>query len=75
MSQITLYLDNEAELLLRQAAQAAGLSNSKWVAELIKKYARQEWPAELKALAGAFSDFPLRDETMQQSKDLPRIDF
>lgn len=75
MSQVTLYLDNEAEQLLRQSAQAAGLSNSKWVADLIKKHARQEWPAELIALAGAFSDFPLRDNTLQHTEDLPRVDF
>ena len=31
MSQVTLYLDSEAEKLLRQSAQAAGLSNSKWI--------------------------------------------
>ena len=55
MSQITLYLDDEAEQLLRQSAQAAGLSNSKWIAELIKKHARQEWPTELKNLAGGYT--------------------
>lgn len=56
MSQVTLYLDNEAEQLLRQSAQAASLAN-------------REWPAELIALAGAFSDFPLRDGTLQQTED------
>jgi len=75
MSQITLYLDNEAEQLLRQSAQAAGLSNSKWIAGLIKKHARQEWPIELKNLAGTFADFPLRDNSLQQAQDLPRVDF
>lgn len=75
MSQITLYLDDEAEQLLRQSAQAAGLSNSKWIAELIKKHARQEWPIELKNLAGAFVDFPLRDNSLQQTADSPRIGF
>ncbi len=75
MSQITLYLDDETERLLREAAQASGLSNSKWVAELIKKYAHQEWPQELLGLAGAFDDFPLRDETMQQGQDFPRVGF
>jgi hypothetical protein len=75
MSQVTLYLDGEAENLLRQSAQAAGLSNSKWVAQLIKKHARQEWPTELKALAGSFADFPLRDNELQQGIDMPRVGF
>ena len=75
MSQVTVYLDDEAENLLRQSAQAAGLSNSKWITQLIKKHARQEWPSELKALAGAFSDFPLRDNDLQQHIDTPRVGF
>ena len=75
MSQITLYLDDEAEQLLRQSAQAAGLSNSKWIAELIKKHARQEWPTELKNLAGSFADFPLRDNNLQHAEDTPRVGF
>ena len=44
-------------------------------AQLIKKHARQEWPTELKALAGSFADFPLRDNELQQSIDTPRIGF
>ncbi|HRH92148.1 MAG TPA: hypothetical protein PLW01_09550 [Agitococcus sp.] len=75
MSQITLYLDDEAEQLLRQSAQAAGLSNSKWIAELIKKHARQEWPKELKNLAGSFADFPLRENKLQHAEDTPRVGF
>ncbi|XID75178.1 hypothetical protein ACF3NA_01010 [Alkanindiges sp. WGS2144] len=75
MSQITLYLDDEIEQLLRQSAKLSGVSNSKWVADLIKKHARQQWPVTLTQLAGSFTDFPLRDETLQEGKDPDRIIF
>ncbi|MBW7903099.1 MAG: CopG family transcriptional regulator [Rhodocyclaceae bacterium] len=63
------------EALLAQAAQACGLSKSRWVAELIRQHARDVWPAECATLAGAFSDFPLRDELPLQGNDVPRIGF
>ncbi len=75
MSQVTLYFDDETEQLLRQSAQQAGLSNSKWVAQLIQQHTQQHWPSELLALAGAFADFPLRGEDDQLPDDLPRVMF
>jgi hypothetical protein len=58
MSQITLYLDNESERQLRVAARGSGLSLSKWVASMIRKRARRQWPENVKRLAGAWKDFP-----------------
>lgn len=77
MPQITLYLDDEAESLLRSCAQAAGLSNSRWVAELIRTHAHAEWPAAVLASAGAFPDFPLAESLRSalQTPDLTRIGF
>jgi predicted transcriptional regulator len=74
MAQITLYLDDDTETLLAQAAQASGLSRSRWVAEAIRQYAHQAWPEECLALAGAFLDFPLREDSAS-TLDLPRIGF
>lgn len=62
MLKITLYLDDEDEVLLRNYAKNAGLSNSEWVANLIRQNAKTQWPAEILQLAGAFPDFPLRGE-------------
>ena len=78
MSQITLYLDDEAEVLLRSCAQSAGLSNSKWVANLIHQYAKNaktQWPTEILQLAGAFPDFPLHNEQSTEIPDVQRIGF
>ncbi|MDR3054549.1 MAG: ribbon-helix-helix domain-containing protein [Zoogloeaceae bacterium] len=77
MSQITLYLDDATQTLVEQASEANGLSKSRWVAEMIRKYARHEWPAECLKLAGAFPDFPLCDDLNQPNPaaDAPRIGF
>lgn len=75
MSQITLYLDDATQALVEQAAQANGLSKSRWVADIIRKYATHEWPQDCLALAGRFADFPLREDIPSPSADVPRLGF
>ena len=66
MSPITLYLDEATQALVEQAAKAHGLSTSRWVAGIIRKYAAQEWPQDCLALAGRFADFPLHEDGASQ---------
>jgi len=76
MSQITLYLDDATQALVEQAAQANGVSKSRWVAEIIRKYAAHEWPQDCLSLAGRFADFPLREDSpAAQPADVPRLGF
>ena len=76
MSQITLYLDDATQALVEQAAQANGMSKSRWVAEIIRKYAAQEWPIDCVALAGRFADFPLLEAPpASEAADVTRIGF
>lgn len=76
MPQITLYLDDATQALVEQAAQANGVSKSRWVAEIIRKYAAHEWPQDCLALAGSFADFPLREESPASLlADVPRLGF
>ena len=76
MSQITLYLDDATQALVDRAAQANGLSKSRWVAEIIRKYAAHEWPQDCLTLAGRFADFPLREESPASlPTDVPRVGF
>jgi hypothetical protein len=77
MSQITLYLDDETDALLSAAAATSGLSKSRWVAEVIRRYAADAWPADCRNLAGAFPDFPLRESEASEAQppDLPRLGF
>ncbi len=76
MAQITLYLDDATQALVEQAAQATGVSKSRWVADIIRKYAAHEWPQDCLAFAGIFADFPLREQSMTSvTPDVTRIGF
>jgi hypothetical protein len=77
MSQITLYLDDATQALVDQAALANGMSKSRWVAEIIRKYAAHEWPRDCLELAGRFADFPLckEDGGSGLPADTPRLGF
>ena len=76
MPQITLYLDDATQALVDEAARANGMSKSRWVAEIIRKYAAEEWSKDCLALAGRFPDFPLREDSPAAlSADVPRIGF
>lgn len=58
MGQVTLYLDGETAARMRKAARAAGLSQSRWLVELVRERTADEWPDAVRALAGAWRDFP-----------------
>ena len=62
MGQVTLYLDPETEERMKAAAKAAGVSQSRWVAELIRYKTATEWPASIARLAGAWADLPSLEE-------------
>jgi hypothetical protein len=73
VAQITIYLDDTAERRVKAAARKAGVSVSRWVAELVENRTRTEWPAEVLELAGAWPDFPdLEDLRAQAGKDRRR---
>ena len=77
MSQVTLYLDEETDRALSEAASRSGMTRSRWVSQLIRRHAQDKWPQECLALAGAFPDFPLSEQQAQagQPADSPRIAF
>lgn len=67
MAQVTIYLDDAAEKRVKAAARKAGVSVSRWVAELVENRTRMEWPAEVLELAGAWPDFPDPEELRRQA--------
>jgi hypothetical protein len=72
MGRITLFLDDETAEKMKKAAKAAGLSPSRWVAELIReKMATTGWPASVVRLAGAWAgdDFPSLEEIRKSPVD------
>jgi hypothetical protein len=58
MAQVTLYLDEETIKRVRRAARASGLSQSRWLAELVREKTARQWPDAVRELAGAWGDFP-----------------
>jgi hypothetical protein len=43
---------------MRAYAKAKNISQSQWVANLIREKLQTEWPDHVAALAGAWTDFP-----------------
>ena len=62
MAQITIYLDKETEEKMRAYVKAKNISQSQWVASLIREKLQSEWPDHVAALAGAWKDFPSLEE-------------
>lgn len=69
MIQITIYLDEETAEQMRAFVQSRQISQSKWIADLIREKLDDEWPDHIAELAGAWADSP-DAETLR--KDLGR---
>lgn len=73
MVQVTVCLDDELEIRMRAAADAARLPQSAWLARLIQERLADRWPEDVAALAGAWNDFPETDALRKGlSHDVPR---
>lgn len=76
MAQLTIYLDDTVLALVKAATKTAGISQSQWVAEAIRRRVTTEWPASVLALAGAWPDFPTAEQIREsQGDDLSRERF
>ena len=62
MGQVTIYLDDEIEKKMREEAKAVHLSQSKWIANLIRQKLTNQWPETVAGLAGAWEKFPEAEE-------------
>jgi len=62
MGQVTIYLEDEIEKKMRTAAKAMHISQSKWIAGIIKEKISDEWPKSISKLAGAWQDLPTAEE-------------
>lgn len=64
MSQVTIYIDDDTEERTRKAARAAGVSLSRWIADVLRSRVGAAWPADVVALGGSWrrqDDGPERD--------------
>lgn len=74
MSQVTIYLDADTAARMRKAAKAAGVSQSRWIARLIRQKTANEWPEAVRRLAGAWPDLPSPEELRRTvGKDARRM--
>lgn len=62
MAQITIYLDDEVLALVKEATKGAGVSQSQWIADAVRRRIKREWPASVVALAGCWPDFPSAEQ-------------
>lgn len=76
MAQVTLYIDEATQKRLREVAARRKVSQSQFVADLIRKATANEWPAEVLALAGSIPDFPTAEELRAgYGPDAPRPEW
>lgn len=74
MPQVTLYIDDDTQASLRNAAARNQVSQSQFVAELIRHATRTTWPDEVLALAGSLTEFPSAEELRAgMGVDAPRV--
>ena len=71
MIQVTIYLDDEIEKRMTASAKAMKLSKSKWIADAIREKLIDEWPADVRELAGSWKDFP----TLEELREMERRNF
>ena len=73
MAQVTLYLDDETADRMEAAAKAAGVSRSRWLAEVVRARLATEWPEDVRTLAGAWREAPTAEELRTGAgADVPR---
>lgn len=73
MGQVTIYLEEEIEKRMTANAKAMKLSKSKWIANVIREKLVDEWPANVRELAGGWEDFPTLEEIREtEQQDITR---
>ena len=73
MAQVTIYLDKDTEEKMKEYTKSKDISQSQWIAGLIREKLLTEWPEEVIALAGAWKDFPSQEELRAETgPDLER---
>jgi len=75
MGQITIYLDDDTERLVKRHVKGSKESASRWIAEAVRRRALAEWPADLLALFGSWKDDDFLDAAKLRTNpgaDAPR---
>ena len=62
MPQLTLYLDEETHTRMKRRAREAGVSQSRWVGNLIREITRVDWPELVREIGGSWPDAPTTED-------------
>jgi hypothetical protein len=73
MSQVTLYIEAATLEQARAAAQAKGVSLSRWVTDVLRQQTARDWSSAFRAAAGAWSDED--GARTPEGADIPRRDW
>jgi hypothetical protein len=66
-----IYLDEKTATAVKRAAEETKTSVEAWVADAIQRKLAA-WPQAVTSLAGAWTDFPTKEDLGDLAKDLPR---
>lgn len=76
MSQVTIYMDDDAIALAKNSATAAKTSLSGWLTGLVKEktatQANKGWPADFWDMAGAWSESDFPDVAQMRANETPQ---
>lgn len=76
MKQLVLEIDEATEARINAVAKKAGLSSEQWLKQIINEKTLTTWPESIKALAGAWQDFPFVEELrVNEGQDISRESF
>ena len=76
MKHLILEIDETTEKRINNAAKIAGLSSQQWLKRIIDEKTIPTWSDSIKALAGAWQDFPFAEQLRAgEGRDVLREDF
>jgi hypothetical protein len=68
----SIYLDEATAKAVKRAAEETKTSMEAWVADAIQLKLLATWPHAVVSLAGAWPDFPTKEDLKDLASDLPR---
>ena len=76
MKQFILEVDEVTEIRINTAAKTAGISSQQWLKRIIDEQTITVWPDSVKALAGAWQEFPFAEDLRsEEGQDVLREKF
>ena len=76
MAQVTIYINNDLEIKVKNMAISMNISISKYISNILEEKVKNQWSENVKKLNGSWSDFPTLEEIRKNDvNDLKREEF